>query len=301
MPSNQAAGVYVHGEPVLNLKVPVHGGLIPVHGQPGPPNPIHGSDNNIRPELMFSAGVRGGYYDPSDMASMFQDTAGTIPCAINSPVARINDKSGQGNHLIQATAANQPILRAAGGLKYLDFDGVNDVLVSSGSVDLSNTSKLAIFCGVTLDTAAIAAISANAAGGAGVTGGYRAIFNTVLGGNGPLDGVIYDGVGSTNVNENAPPAAPRTRVHSLLFDYAGAAATDEIILRTNGAVSAVTVNSGPVNTVNFANGQISMGDFVAGGGPLDGRIYGLVVLGKLASAAEISNMEIFMNSKTQAY
>jgi hypothetical protein len=84
--------------------------------------------------LFQNAGVTiaGACYDPSDLTSMFQDTAGTVPAVVNSSVARINDKSGNGNHLLQATAANQPILKSSGSgaatLYWLEFDGVNDVL-----------------------------------------------------------------------------------------------------------------------------------------------------------------------------
>lgn len=90
---------------------------------------------NINPASLFLVnGVlqAGAYYDPSDLSSMFQDVAETVPAAVNGPVARINDKSGNGNHLLQATAANQPILKSSGSgpatLYWLEFDGANDVL-----------------------------------------------------------------------------------------------------------------------------------------------------------------------------
>lgn len=60
--------------------------------------------------VLFGAGEQGGWYDPSDISTLFQDTAGTTPVtATGQTVARINDKSGRGNHLTQATAASRPI------------------------------------------------------------------------------------------------------------------------------------------------------------------------------------------------
>jgi hypothetical protein len=59
---------------------------------------------------LFEAGEQGAWYDPSDLTTMFQDTAGTNPVtATGQSVARINDKSGRGNNATQATTAAQPI------------------------------------------------------------------------------------------------------------------------------------------------------------------------------------------------
>lgn len=69
------------------------------------------------------------WYDPSDLATMWQDTAGTIPAVPGLPVARIDDKGNLGRHATQAAAANRPTLqRDSSGNCYLQFDGVSDVL-----------------------------------------------------------------------------------------------------------------------------------------------------------------------------
>jgi hypothetical protein len=67
------------------------------------------------------------WYDISDLASMFQ-TDLTTPAAVNSPVGKVNDKSGNGNHLIADIGASLPTLRQSGALYYLEFDGVDDKL-----------------------------------------------------------------------------------------------------------------------------------------------------------------------------
>ncbi|HEY0147558.1 MAG TPA: hypothetical protein VGB70_00995 [Allosphingosinicella sp.] len=84
------------------------------------------------PLSLFAAGEQGAWFDPSDLSSMFADTEGTVPAALGGGVARINDKSGRGNHAVQAIEASRPLLKQeAGGRFYLEFDGVNDWLVSS--------------------------------------------------------------------------------------------------------------------------------------------------------------------------
>lgn len=61
------------------------------------------SDNGdlvLSPASLFKGGARGAYYDPSVLGSLFQDAAGTIPVtAEGQPVRRMNDLSGNGNHL----------------------------------------------------------------------------------------------------------------------------------------------------------------------------------------------------------
>jgi hypothetical protein len=65
---------------------------------------------------LFAAGEEGGWYDPSDLSTVWQDDAGTVAGAIDSPVGRLDDKSGNGNHLLQATADARPVLRSDGTL-----------------------------------------------------------------------------------------------------------------------------------------------------------------------------------------
>lgn len=86
---------------------------------------------SFNPTSLFS-GNTGGWWDASDSTTTFQDTAGTVPAvANNDPVARINDKSGNGNNLLQATAGKRPILKTSGGLWWLEFDGVSMSLTAS--------------------------------------------------------------------------------------------------------------------------------------------------------------------------
>ena len=55
----------------------------------------------------------GAWFDPEDMSTMFQDAAGTIPVtAVEQPVGKILDKSGNGNHATQPVTASRPTLSA---------------------------------------------------------------------------------------------------------------------------------------------------------------------------------------------
>lgn len=65
------------------------------------------------PSNLFLGGIPGAWYDPTDLSTMFQDSTGTTPVtAVEQPVGRILDKSGNANHATQATAASRPTYRA---------------------------------------------------------------------------------------------------------------------------------------------------------------------------------------------
>lgn len=65
------------------------------------------------PLSLFASGEQGVWYDPSDLTTLYQDSAGTTPVtAVEQPVGKMLDKSGWGNHALQATAASRPVLSA---------------------------------------------------------------------------------------------------------------------------------------------------------------------------------------------
>lgn len=78
------------------------------------------------PASLFAASEQGVWLDESDLSTMFQDLAGTVPAAVDSPVGKRLDKSGNGNHWTAASSAARPILRLTGGLYSLEWDGVDD-------------------------------------------------------------------------------------------------------------------------------------------------------------------------------
>lgn len=86
------------------------------------------------PANLFDSGQLGAVYDPSVSSTMWQDTAGTIPAGADDPVGRMDDRSGNGFHATQGTAANRPIRRTDGSVWWLQFDGQSDELAVNVSV-----------------------------------------------------------------------------------------------------------------------------------------------------------------------
>lgn len=75
------------------------------------------------------------WYDVSQGA--WQDTAGTVACTAGSPVARLDDLSGNGRHATQATAANQP--KYGFGTVTDDFSEANGTNLSGKATDTGQT------------------------------------------------------------------------------------------------------------------------------------------------------------------
>lgn len=82
----------------------------------------------FNPATLFS-GTAGAFYDISDISTLWKDTAGTIQVtAHGDAVARVDDKSGNGNHLLQSTSSSRPLYQVSGAKKYLLTDGVDDLM-----------------------------------------------------------------------------------------------------------------------------------------------------------------------------
>lgn len=87
----------------------------------------HRARHGWHPGWLFRSGAQGAWFDPSDLATLFQDIAGTLPVASDGdPVALMLDKSGNDNHATQPVAAARPTWRSNGNLAWLEFDGVDD-------------------------------------------------------------------------------------------------------------------------------------------------------------------------------
>lgn len=94
------------------------------------------------PAQLFAGGEAGGWYDPSDVSTLWQDEAGTVAVtADGDPVARMDDKSGNANHATVGVDEHRAIYRTNGTLHWLRFDGVDDVInVPAAILDTTQTA-----------------------------------------------------------------------------------------------------------------------------------------------------------------
>ena len=126
------------------------------------------------PLSLFSGGVQGVWYDPSDLSTMFEDSAGTTAVhtpgngTADSPVGKILDKSGNGNHATQSTSTKRPTLSAKYNLltytedfsnaawsKIAQVNGITPVVTANAGTDPlgGNTATRVVFSRTTATSA----------------------------------------------------------------------------------------------------------------------------------------------------
>lgn len=246
------------------------------------------------PAALFTTGVNGAWYDPSDFSTMFQDAAGTVPVtAVGQPVGRILDKSGRGNHAFNPSgnSANFPVLQQDGtGRYYLACNGVNQWL-QTNSIDFTYGDKMFVSAGVRkLSDASINLLCELSS--SVINNGTFALFGQIA-----LNNFEFESRGSTLVSAGVASGylSPTTNVLSGIGNIAG----DQAILRVNGSqVASSTADQG---TGNYGNYPLYIGARAGSSLFFNGRIYQLVVAGKAASASEIASTEAWLNQKTGAY
>lgn len=248
------------------------------------------------PFSLFAAGEKGLWLDPSDITTLFQDSAGTTPVtALGDPVGLIKDKSGRGNHASQSTSSKRPTWQydSAHGY-YLSFDGVDDYL-STASLDFTGTDKISVFAGAAKvdDTARIICeLSANFNGNNGSF--YFALDSTS--GNGWYSpargtaGAVY-AQAARAITYSGADSAVLTITHSISANLS--------TIRRNGAAG--TNGTGSKGSGNFGNYPLYIGARAGTSLFFNSRLYQLVVRGSMSSTDEITRNERFINMKMNAY
>lgn len=245
------------------------------------------------PAVLFSQGEQGAWYDPSDLTTMFQDTAGTTPVtAAGQAVARINDKSGNGNHATQATLANRPTFQIENGCSYLLFDGSNDSL-STSSINFTATDNITVFSGLRKLSDVNRGVFVELSVNTDLNAGTFAL--TAPNGNGLANLAAYAG-GSVRVAGGfaAGNAAPVTRIITFAADISA----DVLSRRQDGIdVGTVTANQG---TGNFLSYPLYIGARAGTSVFFNGRLYSLIVRGAETMTSQIQATERYIAARTPA-
>tara|TARA_R110001632_G_scaffold65840_1_gene155773 strand:- start:251 stop:1036 length:786 start_codon:yes stop_codon:yes gene_type:complete len=237
------------------------------------------------PSALFANGEEGGWYDPSKLSSMKQNSDGTVDAVVDSPVGYIEDQSGNGNTAIQATSDKRPTLRQAGSLYYLEFDGANDCLATS-AIDFTGGDQMSVFAGAAKTASTNQIVAELSSSVSSNNGSFRLFGSSTI--------WRYTSKGTSLVNGSASDyGIPSTSVLSATSDISA----DQLTFNVNGDQEAnPTSNQG---TGNYGNYALNIGSRNNGASlPLTGNIYGLVVRSAVSSAAEIAATEAYMATKS---
>lgn len=188
------------------------------------------------PAILYAAGEQGAWYDPSDLSTMFQDSAGTTPVtAVGQPVGKILDKSGRGNHATQADASRKPILQSIGGKLALVFDGVDDTLVT-GLVAFPLGKRATAVLGVSGRGGSLGSMFSVGGNQYAEDGAYGVFCNATAN----LDFMASYCAGSATPHGRRVSPQPDQCVAAFRFLVDEVAEADRIAVRVNGAVKPTT-------------------------------------------------------------
>ena len=236
------------------------------------------------PLSLFAGGTEGAWFDPSDLSTLFQDSAGTTPVtASGQPVGKMLDKSGNGNHATQAVSASRPIYTEGSGLAWLAFDGVGDFMAVA-DVSGMRQSIMTFFIGV--DPLSLSSREEWFASG---NSGAFSTNNYILGN----DASSFQIFGRT-------PAAP--------VSQGSLTANTKVIVsvRPDGTNINSRINGAAQTTAALTLGTNDTTGFTLGSSKNNGvysrftqmNMYGLIVRGSTSSADEITSTEAYLAAKT---
>jgi hypothetical protein len=242
------------------------------------------------PALFFSRGEQGGWYDPSDLSTLFQDAAGATPVTdVGQSVRLMRDKSGRGNHATAPSDAARPVLQQdSSGLLHLLFDGSNNSM-STSAIDFTGTDKMAVFAGVRKSSDAAAAVLVELSASVAANNGAFAVFAP----DGAAPRYLFQSKGlASAAAQGTGYTAPITNVITGIGDISGDSAT----LRVNGTQAATSGSD--QGSGNFGNHSLFIGSRNNASLRFNGRLYGLIVRGAIASDSQIRVAERWMARKT---
>lgn len=253
------------------------------------------------PAKLFAFGEQGLWYDPSDFSTLFQDTIGTTPVtAVGQSVGLILDKSGKGNNAAQTTSAARPVLQQdANGKYYLQFDGVDDSLIT-GTFNLSSSYHLTFWAGIQRANTTTGVIAETSVNYGSYNNTFLVLSDTVI------TAVAHGPAGMFSGYTTGTITPPATTVVSAAFNgrVSGASGGWLPTLRTNAASNRVTpvVSNSPTTFSAFASNQsLFIGSRGNASLRLNFRLYSMIIRGAFSTSTEIGNTETYVNSKTSAY
>lgn len=232
------------------------------------------------------------WLDPSDLSTMYQDAAGTIPVtAVGQPVGKIIDKSGSGNHAIQTVSASRPTLMAGTSGYYLAFDGVDDYLVTP-SVNLSNTDKFAFIAGLYIASGSgIQMICESSTNYSQNPGAFELSANEISSGS---IAFARKADAYNQYKYTAASATPKNTVIGAYFDFSISAASAGVYLRENLNSAGVISGGSSQSKSAFGNYPIYIGRRGGSSAAFSGRMYGLCLLGGSIDVSKITKIERYI-------
>lgn len=242
------------------------------------------------------------WYDPSDRSTLFQSGTRAAPGAAvvndGDPVGLVLDKSGNNIDLVQATASKRPLYKISGGISWLQFDGVDDALQSSVTLNLSAFGQLGLAFAVTPLSTAAAVMVEHGPNTNTTDKGFGIYANSAT--PGQIENATNVAAALDDMDTTA--ATFGNGVTSVLcyqsLDITQAAAALKMPLRRNGAAAAMTsLNESAAAGTVFGNQTLNIASRAGTSVFFNGKFSGLVLKGGGFTAAQRANVETYLGAK----
>jgi hypothetical protein len=256
----------------------------------------------VSPTQIFAGGYQGDHWDAFTLGNLFQLSGGTTPVtADGQPVGYVRGQINN-NHLIQATAGQRPIYKTGGYLQFTTASSHNLAAASSAGLfkflhdGTGGTLLIACRLGTTADpntVYGIASSSAASAANVGFTLTYDDRASSSRS-DGLTIGVYNASSTIINIITNDSLPANTDGVISATFGISqtpdfNLAVGGDSVATANVASAASSANS----TNNFAIGGLGGG----GSSPMTGRVYAVLAINRILSAAEIEGWALWVNQR----
>lgn len=224
--------------------------------------------------LLNTGGFAPIEFSPLDLGNLLLWVEADYGITLNgSNVSQWADKSGNNNHLLQATAANQPTYATnqINGLPAITFDGTNDFLNLTSNIHIStgDRTNVAIYKRNSTANQGIFTATSNDYAYLQIGALWFSGYNQYISGSTMTTGSWY--VRTTAVTTN------------VSTDY-----------YSNGA----NIGSSGANPDEFI---YTIGSDLGSNGYLNGQLYGLLVFGKKLSGAEMTLLNNYINGKVAIF
>ena len=248
-----------------------HGGRGPAHMSRW--SKAAGGSAAFSPASLFS-GNKGGFWVASD-AKTWADTAGTTPITNGAAVARIDDQSGNGNHLLQATAGNRPVWASGTNPYALATAASGHFMNGTFSANLTGTAVTGILAFRYAASTGFA--RAMTIKGVGPTYGNLDSFAFMIGDATPT--TYFASYNSASGNAVTPV------IGNDIIWVSGLTATNLSIQVDAGAPSSNAHGLSPA----LNSSAFSVFDDPGATNPMGGRFYGGLIIDRALTAGEIAN------------
>ena len=249
----------------------------------------------------FADGEQGWWYDPTDITTLFQDAAGTVPVtASGDPVRLMLDKSGRGNHATAPSDAARPVYTVSGSQRYLVSSAATSAMVTA-SIDLTASAQISLAAGLlkASDAAAyqvVLELSANY----GSNSGAFALFASANAGASRF--VAGGNAGAVARYKPNVFAANAPGVLACKYAFGGALIADEIFPRFNSTLVQIAPFGTDCGAGNLGNYALYLFARAGSSSRFGGNFYGSIGNARPTglTAQEMSTIEQYVNLNTGA-